>query len=591
MATQSMGLVAAMGTNTSARGPGGRAADLISVSLAGGSPGTTNNVQSLAVLGLPKSCPSNTCSVSLESLKISTTSPDTFTIDTSLGCGPLGLSSCHFSHTFTNMTLRVSAGFPLTASAVNGVLDFGEISPTSPQVTSNPTSTSPGAPQGILGTPTSHLTGTINTSTGRLTLTGTLNATFDGQSADVTVSADMSMALTPTAVATAQVSACDPSTGLAAVTLDGTGSTSHNGQPLAAYQWSIGSTTVGTTAVTHLSKPVGSYTAGLLVTDTNSPAEIDTTSVAFQVNGIKPIVSTNGGPTLTVCNPTTHAIALPPPSVKGACSGTVSATIGSVVSQDNVTLSTPIPVVGGAANLTPGHTYGILWTVPSTFGNGTASQTITITGAPTLYAKGEVDIDTGATLLASSGGAGGAVYNSAASLPPLLSGLTQVDLLAKTGPIFSVPPVLLTGANVSGTVQSSSIVTNLGSTVSGPIVQNTAPILPPFPALDVTFPFPIGPDVAVLPGTTLALAPGAYNFVTVPALGTLLLSHGTYRFNTLTVLLLGQIKLDTSGGNVILGVQGNIIYQGSVVSNGTPNQFLEYTASCRFLSRRTSQES
>jgi hypothetical protein len=109
-----------------------------------------------------------------------------------------------------------------------------------------------------------------------------------------------------------------------------------------------------------------------------------------------------------------------------------------------------------------------------------------------------------------------------------------------------------------------------GTLIGGPILEHAPVPLPPFPALNVTFPPPTGLPISVEPGQTRTLAPGSYRTVSVKSRGTLVLSSstGSYFFERLNLEPQADVKVN---GNPALFIKLGFIHRGRfITSSGSP---------------------
>ncbi len=102
-------------------------------------------------------------------------------------------------------------------------------------------------------------------------------------------------------------------------------------------------------------------------------------------------------------------------------------------------------------------------------------------------------------------------------------------------------------------------------TVTGDILeeQNLLPGVP----LDFAVEYPTaGPSVQLEPDQAQTLPPGSYGAAVIKSRAKLDLSAGEYFFDSLLVESEGELALDTTGGPVILYVQGSLSYRGKMGS-------------------------
>jgi hypothetical protein len=317
--------------------------------------------------------------------------------------------------------------------------------------------------------------------------------------------------------------------------------------------------------------PCGQTTVTYKATD--GAGNVGTATQTVTVNDTTTPTFAAGTPTqvqLVACQSTPQLATIPTPSATSSC-GAATVT-GKITAINGVTQNPAIALVGGKATVGPG-VYKISWTATNCGGVSSAAfvQTFTITSAPALYAHHNLNIGTLASVVTQSG-AGAPIANDGTQF----LGSTQLALGATAGSVSSVPGVTLAGST-TGSVVSGGLVVNLLATVNGTVTQLTTPTLPQFPPLSVTYPFTLT-NVNVLPLTTRVLAPGSYNNVVVPPTGTLVLTAGTYLFNTLSIAPAATLRVDNTSGTVGVNVALNIIELGIISSNGTPDQFvLGYT--------------
>jgi hypothetical protein len=270
----------------------------------------------------------------------------------------------------------------------------------------------------------------------------------------------------------------------------------------------------------------------------------------------------------TLCNAATQNVVVTIPTATSPCFPTVQVT-GAIISANGVTLSPPTPVGGGSLSLAPG-VYVIQWTATDAVGNTTlATQTLTVRGG--IEASESVQLDTHSlALLPASAGF--------AMLGNTGSGAIELGSFAQSGGLLSEGTVLLgSHATVNGNVESAgAVVTHGPSTVTGTIAANTPVALPP--GLDLTgvvFPTTNNGALQVAEGGTVSPVPGAYSDVKVGRFGTLVLTAGTYFFETLELDGDSRLNLDQSAGSVTLYVHQRMDYEGQIASiAGAPGGFV-----------------
>jgi DNA-binding protein YbaB len=217
---------------------------------------------------------------------------------------------------------------------------------------------------------------------------------------------------------------------------------------------------------------------------------------------------------------------------------------------------------------------------------GTNPPQVTLTGL-CLHAHGNLSIGDRVKVVGSTSGTFAAIANTAGG------GTTRLGTDTQVGDIWSRAPVTLADrAHVNGSVRSNLAVTPpsspgpTGQVVTGQIVANSVIVVP---ALDfnVTFPGTNQGPVNLDPGqppTTKAINPGAWGAVTVKTGCTLQLKTGTYTFTSLDLEPGGTLSLDSKNGQVLIHVQGNLIYRGAVTERtGTaPKLFMSCFSTTAF---------
>ena len=158
-------------------------------------------------------------------------------------------------------------------------------------------------------------------------------------------------------------------------------------------------------------------------------------------------------------------------------------------------------------------------------------------------------------------------------------GETALATEAAVGSLFSQGAVRLgTRAQVNGDLKTAagSIAKANGATVSGAITTG-ATLLPVQPfAWTVDFESSVA-DVALLDGADRALAPGAYQDVSVAPAGALRLQTGTYYLRSLRVWPNARVIADTQGGPIFLYVSEGLDLKSPVSTVGPgSNLFVGY---------------
>jgi hypothetical protein len=338
---------------------------------------------------------------------------------------------------------------------------------------------------------------------------------------------------------------------------------------ITSYTWSAGAAFVsqGTNPDATTNLGLGETIVTLATVDTHNLVSRDTAIITV-VDTHPPVFPPLPVVVDSVCDPTSQAAAIPTPQVTDACSPVVNVT-GSVISSNGVTLTSPIPVTNGVAQILAGN-YVVQWTAVDESGNvATATQTVSV--RPAIEATDEITIDLGASVVQASG-------NGFAALGNQGSDQVFVGFGAQTGSILAEGPVFLDiDSTVHGSVAAAGTVFQQPqSTVTGTVAQDTTVPLPPGLNLSgVTFPKPSNSITNVLPGQTTTLPPGSYGLVFVPTGGTLVLTTGTYFIQNLNLAPLSTMDLDQATGPVQLYVTSTFIDQGQVVpATGLARSFL-----------------
>jgi hypothetical protein len=251
--------------------------------------------------------------------------------------------------------------------------------------------------------------------------------------------------------------------------------------------------------------------------------------------------------TVTVLDQTRPTIAPPPKVTTTICSndpvnvGVATAAdncgppavTGQVIVSNGVTLSTPIPVVGGLAQIGPG-THVIRWVASDGTNLALNTQTVVIQAA--MQATNSFLVDDRATVRVPSG-AGAGVFNAG-------TGPTQIGSDAHTGGVLSVGSVqVLDRAVISGGVISAGALTiSPAATVTGARLAGTQVSLPPIPVLPA-FPAPVGANIAINAGGRRTLAAGSFPTVTVTSGGSLILGSGDFFFQDLIFNSMATIRV------------------------------------------------
>jgi hypothetical protein len=207
---------------------------------------------------------------------------------------------------------------------------------------------------------------------------------------------------------------------------------------------------------------------------------------------------------------------------------------GQVIASNGATLTSPIPVVGGRAQIGPG-THVLRW-IASDTGNNLAIATQTVVVRAAMQATSSFLIDDRAVVRDPSG-AGAGVFNAGA-------GPTRVGFDALAGGILSVGPAQVSDrATVSGGVISAGALdVSATAHIAGArsafaqVALPSIPVLPPFPAVT-------GGNVTVNAGIRRALAAGSFDTATVSSGGTLILGPGNFFFQNMVLNAASTVRV------------------------------------------------
>jgi hypothetical protein len=195
----------------------------------------------------------------------------------------------------------------------------------------------------------------------------------------------------------------------------------------------------------------------------------------------------------------------------------------------------------------------------------TAPTTFTIALPPQVPVQ-SVGAGANETLLIDDGAIVHTSAGTFATIVNLGSSQTNLGVGSNVGNVWSVGPVVLRDrAHVTGSIrgQGSITVAPTASVSPGPIVANT-PITPPDSiSWAVTFPSP-GGDVLLKPSARRTLPPGSFGALTVQPSATLILTSGTYFFQSIDFESHATVSLDDSHGPIAIYVANSVIYRASV---------------------------
>ena len=439
--------------------------------------------------------------------------------------------------------------------------------------------------QDVLGfTDQNGITGSYNSGTGVLTLTGTSSVanyqtalqsvTYDNTSQDpsktepvplaagprtVAFQADDGSALSNTATKVVSVTAtndgptadagedqtveCTSSDG-ADVTLDGSGSSDPENNTL-SFSWAEGGQEIATGESPTVTLALGTHTITLTVDDGAGGTDTDDVVITVE-DTTPPVITLNGDNPLTIIRFSGPYVE-PGATVTDAC-------------DPNPTLT----IAGSVDTNLPGA-YQITYDASDASGNDAAqvARTVNVIDDPDalahdflLLADKKIEVD-----------------ESADDVEGDLHSNDKITL--KKGPATYTSDLTAVGeikieddVTVEGDVTSGNDV-DLGSnvTVTGTVSENASVSNVPLPTLSFSAG---GNDIEVEENETLALAPGSYGEVEVEDGATLQLSTGVYFFEELTVEEAAFLEIDVSTGPVEVNVEKKIDINEEVTMSLSP---------------------
>jgi hypothetical protein len=299
-----------------------------------------------------------------------------------------------------------------------------------------------------------------------------------------------------------------------------------------------------TCSITILGEPISVHTNPACNTDTTPPKFVNLRSATYGS-----------------CVPGGGDVKIQPPTATDNCTTPPKVT-GRVIRSNGVVNPDPPDALEGSQFLAIG-THVIRWTARDARGNQTSVDQTVFVG-PGLFANGFLRMAdrsravTGLGPFANVGNAG--IVD------------TNIGVETQVGPLLSKASVVVRDrGKVYGTLITSGTLTrHNGTLIGGPILEHAPVPLPPFPALNVTFPPPTGLPISVEPGQTRTLAPGSYRTVSVKSRGTLVLSSstGSYFFERLNLEPQADVKVN---GNPALFIKLGFIHRGRfITSSGSP---------------------
>lgn len=185
-------------------------------------------------------------------------------------------------------------------------------------------------------------------------------------------------------------------------------------------------------------------------------------------------------------------------------------------------------------------------------------------GEVALLASGALRIDDRVTVVDAN--------NAPANVATTGSSGTNLGVGASTGAVVSVGQIVLRGSTVNGDATSSGAITlQNGSSVTGVQRPNTS--VRPFASQTLTVDFDTpnrGPiQLEPPPGNaevSTSLDPGHYSTVTIKSRNRVILSSGSYQFDSFDLEPQATLVINDSAGPVTLDVRNTLLYKGSIRS-------------------------
>jgi hypothetical protein len=247
------------------------------------------------------------------------------------------------------------------------------------------------------------------------------------------------------------------------------------------------------------------------------------------------------------------------PDLASGCRNVETIVLGKIVAVNDVTLSSPIPIVNGSAQAPRGKLL-VRWTANDARGkSATVDQIVDAVSRPALAAVGAMNLGdrtsaketSGQMAVVSNTGAGGVMLGTDVALG-------EID---SVGLVVLRDRDVISGAIISPVVPNASQTAKFGSYIA----QTPSAISPP------SLPSPSGAtlSVTVAVGQSVPLNPGAFGAVTVYSNGKLSLVSGDYAFDSLDLEPNAHLALDKSAGPIRIVVNKNLILRGTY--DHTPN--------------------
>jgi DNA-binding protein YbaB len=179
-----------------------------------------------------------------------------------------------------------------------------------------------------------------------------------------------------------------------------------------------------------------------------------------------------------------------------------------------------------------------------------------------LYANSELDIDDSVEVMG-VGCQGFALVANAGTGPTNIGSATSVGGVDVGAVVSRGQVVVRDRGRVHGPITTeSTLVVQNNTSITGPIKQNTAVVLPIL-KVGVTFPATAANGITVAPNTSGGtVGPAYYRSITVNAGATLTLTGGVYYTDSLDLEPNSKVIIDATNGPVILWVRTTLIFRG-----------------------------
>lgn len=163
---------------------------------------------------------------------------------------------------------------------------------------------------------------------------------------------------------------------------------------------------------------------------------------------------------------------------------------------------------------------------------------------------------------------------------------TQFGVSTSVGNVWSKASIFLaSNAVISGFLNiQGSITQQTGVSIAGSITQETITANTALTTWSVTFPT-AGQNIQLQPSQQTTLAPGSYGSLSAASSAQVHISTGTYYFTSFDLEPSAQLTIDETAGPVLLYVQNNLLYKGTISHiGGGPGDFLMGCTACSDVS-------